>query len=45
MSPSAPLLLLLAGTASVCAVTLVTGLLTSRGITDSPPLEVLRQET
>jgi len=26
-------------------VTVVTGLLTSRGVTDHPPLEILRQET
>lgn len=36
---------LLASVAGAVAVTLVTGLLTSRGITTHPPLEVLRQET
>jgi putative ABC transport system permease protein len=30
---------------AVTAVTLLTGLLSSRGVTDHPPLEVLRQET
>jgi putative ABC transport system permease protein len=40
----APTTLILAVLGSV-AVTVVTGLLTSRGITDHPPLEVLRQET
>lgn len=38
-------LLLLAAVAVVVAVTLVTGLLSSRGVCDYPPLEVLRQET
>ena len=38
-------LLLLAAVASVTAVTLATGLLSSRGACDHPPLEVLRQET
>ncbi len=33
------------GWAAVSAVTVVTGLLSSRGICDHPPLEVLRQET
>ncbi|ACB73362.1 ABC transporter permease [Opitutus terrae] len=36
---------LLAALGGVVVVTLVTGLLTSRGITNHPPLEVLRQET
>lgn len=36
---------LLGGWAVVSAVTVVTGLLSSRGICDHPPLEVLRQET
>lgn len=31
--------------AAVAAVTLLTGLLTNRGVTNHPPLEVLRQET
>jgi putative ABC transport system permease protein len=30
---------------AVAAITLLTGLLSSRGVTDHPPLEVLRQET
>jgi putative ABC transport system permease protein len=38
-------IVLLVGWASVSAVTVVTGLLSSRGICDHPPLEVLRQET
>lgn len=33
------------GVVAVCAVTVVTGFLTNRGITRHPPLEVLRQET
>lgn len=37
--------LLLAGVAAVAAVTVTTGLLTSRGDCDEPPLAVLRQET
>ncbi len=45
ISAGVPVLLLLAGGAVVCTITIVTGLLTSRGITDHPPLEVLRQET
>lgn len=36
---------LLGGWAAVSAVTVVTGLFSSRGICDHPPLEVLRQET
>jgi putative ABC transport system permease protein len=36
---------LVAGWAAVSGVTVVTGLLSSRGICDHPPLEVLRQET
>jgi putative ABC transport system permease protein len=40
---SAPVLL--ASVAGAVAVTLVTGLMTNRGITRHPPLEVLRQET
>jgi putative ABC transport system permease protein len=40
----APPLLLLAAIAAVTAVTLATGLLSSRGVCDHPPLEVLRQE-
>ncbi len=38
-------LVLLTGWAAVAVVTVVTGLLSSRGICDHPPLEVLRQET
>jgi len=38
-------LVLLAGWAVVSALTAVSGLLSSRGVCDSPPLEVLRQET
>jgi putative ABC transport system permease protein len=36
---------LLAGWAAVSTVTVATGLLSSRGICDHPPLEILRQET
>ena len=36
---------LLLGWLAVSAVTVATGLLSSRGICDHPPLEVLRQET
>jgi putative ABC transport system permease protein len=42
---AAPPLLLLAAIAAVTALTLATGLLSSRGICDHPPLAVLRQET
>jgi putative ABC transport system permease protein len=45
ISPSTPVALLVVGTLAVCAVTLLTGLLSSRGITRHPPLQVLRQET
>ncbi|MEO5960584.1 MAG: FtsX-like permease family protein [Opitutaceae bacterium] len=45
LTPSAPPLMLLGATAAVCVVTVITGLLTSRGVTNHPPLEVLRQET
>ncbi len=45
ISPSASPVVLLVGVVSVCAVTLVTGLLANRGIATHPPLEVLRQET
>ncbi len=38
-------LVLVGGWAAVSAVTVATGLLSSRGICDHPPLEVLRQET
>jgi len=39
------LVVLVTGWAAVSVVTVVTGLLSSRGICDHPPLEVLRQET
>ncbi len=45
LPPAAPLDLLGTAVLAVMAVTLVTGLLSSRGITNHPPLEVLRQET
>ncbi|MDO8542897.1 MAG: ABC transporter permease [Opitutaceae bacterium] len=45
ITPSTPLLLVFAGGVGVCIVTVIAGMLTSRGITDHPPLEVLRQET
>jgi putative ABC transport system permease protein len=45
ITPSVPVGLLLVGGLAVCIVTVITGLLTSRGITNHPPLEVLRQET
>jgi putative ABC transport system permease protein len=41
----APPLVLLGSVICVIVVTLVTGLLTNRGIVNHPPLEVLRQET
>ena len=45
MTPVAPPLLSLGAVATAATVTVVTGLLTSRGVTDHPPLEILRQET
>jgi len=45
LAPAAPLGLILAAILAVCGVTVVTGLLSSRGIATHPPLEVLRQET
>lgn len=45
ITPSVPIGLVIVGGFAVCVVTVVTGLLTSRGITNHPPLEVLRQET
>ncbi len=45
LSPSLPILLPMVGGSVVVAITLITGLLSSRGITNHPPLEVLRQET
>jgi putative ABC transport system permease protein len=44
ITPSVSPLVLIVGTLAVCAVTILTGLLTNRGITNHPPLEVLRQE-
>ena len=43
MAPSA--VVLLGGWAAVSAMTVITGLLSNRGLCDHPPLEVLRQET
>jgi putative ABC transport system permease protein len=40
----APPLLLLLAVAAVTAITLATGLVSSRGVCDQPPLAVLRQE-
>jgi putative ABC transport system permease protein len=40
-----PPLMLLACIAGAVAITLITGVVTNRGITTHPPLEVLRQET
>lgn len=45
ITPSVSILLLAAGGLAVCAVTVVTGFLSGRGITNHPPLEILRQET
>jgi putative ABC transport system permease protein len=45
ISPSVSLPLVILGGIAVCVVTVITGLLSSRGITNHPPLEVLRQET
>ncbi len=45
ITPSVSVPLLLIGGLTVCVVTVITGLLSSRGITSHPPLEVLRQET
>ena len=45
LSPSVPLLVLLAGGLAVVVVTLITGLSAGRGVTDHPPLEILREET
>ena len=45
VSPSAPPLMILGAIAAAASVTLITGLLTNRGVTDHPPLEILRQET
>ncbi|MDP3071534.1 MAG: ABC transporter permease [Opitutaceae bacterium] len=45
ITPAVPGLLLAASIVAVSLVTVLTGLLTSRGVTNHPPLEVLRQET
>jgi len=45
ISPSVPVFLVIVGGTAVCLVTVITGFLSSRGITNHPPLEVLRQET
>ena len=45
ITPSVPVGLLLLGATAVCVVTVVTGMLTSRGVANHPPLEILRQET
>ena len=45
IAPSVPVGLLITGGIIVSAITVLTGMLTSRGITRHPPLEVLRQET
>ncbi len=45
ITPSVPVGLMLLSCVAVSAVTVFTGLLTNRGITNHPPLEVLRQET
>lgn len=45
LSISVPWLVVAAGGLAVVAVTMVAGMLSSRGVTDHPPLEVLRQET
>ncbi|HVS54335.1 MAG TPA: FtsX-like permease family protein [Opitutaceae bacterium] len=44
LTPVLPPLELLAAVAAVVGVTLATGLLTNRGVTNHPPLEVLRNE-
>lgn len=41
----APPLLILGAVASASAITVITGFVTGRGVTDYPPLEILRQET
>ena len=45
IAPVAPPLLILGAVAAAAAVTVITGLVTGRGVTDYPPLEILRQET
>jgi putative ABC transport system permease protein len=45
ITPSVPVVLLLGGALAVCVVTVITGMLTGRGVANHPPLEILRQET
>jgi putative ABC transport system permease protein len=45
ITPSAPVALPLIAIVAVSGVTVLTGLLSSRGVSSHPPLEVLRQET
>ncbi len=45
ITPVTPPLLLLGAMAAVTAITLITGWIANRGVTDYPPLAVLRQET
>jgi len=45
ITPSVPPWELLIAVIAAVAVTLVTGFFANRGVTDHPPLEVLRQET
>jgi putative ABC transport system permease protein len=45
IAPVAPPFLILGAVAAAAAVTVITGLVTGRGVTDYPPLEILRQET
>ena len=45
ITPGVQVLLPIAAGVLVCLVTVASGLLTSRGVTSHPPLEVLRQET
>jgi hypothetical protein len=40
ITPSVPVGLLILGALAVCVVTVITGLLSGRGVTDHPPLEV-----
>lgn len=45
ITPSASLAVLVMGGLAVCLLTVITGLLSNRGVARHPPLEVLRQET
>jgi putative ABC transport system permease protein len=45
ITPTISVPVLIAGGVAVCCVTIVTGLISGRGIANHPPLEVLRQET